>query len=323
MFEHSISTTFQMTTARPPAWHITLAFAALYLIWGSTYLGIKVAIESMPPFLMATARFLAAGIILYAFARSRGAPSPTRAQWVHSTLVGGFLIAGGNGFVSLAEQSIDSSMAALVIASNPFFMALFGWWGGVQKRPGIRTGLSLVVGFIGVATLISSGAGLSTDASFGGYVLIMLAVIFWTAGSIYSKRNPQAMNPRLQSGMQMICGGLVCLIAGGLLGEFSGFELTAVTNRSWVAFSYLLFVGSLAGFTSYVFLLNHCSPSAVSSHAYVNPVVAVFLGWLVLGESLHIGGYIGSALILLSVYELLRRQPHEAKPPSANATDEE
>lgn len=296
-------------TARP--WHIALAFTALYLIWGSTYLAIKIAIETIPPFLMATARFLIAGAILYAIARANGVPKPTRSQWLHSVIVGALLIAGGNGIVSFAEKSIDSTMAALIIASNPLFMTLLGWWGGVQSKPSLRMCLSLAGGFLGVTFLILSTNTLSLDATLWGSLLVILAVLFWTSGSIYSKRNPQTINPWLQSGMQMICGGLVCLVVGASLGEFHAFDLETVSIRSWSAFAYLVIAGSLAGFTSYVYLLKHCAPTAVASHAYVNPVVAVILGWWVLGETLSLSGYNASAVILISVYQLLKRS---AKP---------
>lgn len=284
------------------------AFAALYLIWGSTYLGIKIAIETMPPFLMATTRFLIAGAILYFLARGNGAPRPAFEQWRHSLIVGGFLIAGGNGIVSFAEKWIDSSMAALIIASNPLFMTLGGWWGRVQSKPTFRMWLSLVVGFLGVALLIGYGGESNPRESIFGYALVLLAVAFWTFGSVFSKRNPQTINPWLQSGMQMICGGGVCLLAGSLLGEMGDIDVSAISMRSWIAFVYLIFFGSLVGFTSYVYLLRHRSPSAVSSHAYVNPVVAVILGWLILGETLTVGGMLGSGLVLIAVFELLRRK---------------
>ncbi|EDY84320.1 Integral membrane protein DUF6 [Verrucomicrobiia bacterium DG1235] len=286
---------------------ICLAFAALYLIWGSTYLAIKVAVETMPPFLMATGRFFLAGLVLYGVARASGAARPSGGQWKHSWIVGGFLIAGGNGVVSYAETFIDSSMAALIIASNPLFMTLFGWWGGVQAKPGRMAWLSLAGGFVGVATLIASGSGIEWGNSLFGYILVVGCVLLWTVGSIYSKRNPQEMNPWLQSGMQMICGGAICLLAGGSMGEFSTLDFAAISSRSWIAFGYLFIVGSLIGFTSYVYLLKHCVPSTVSSHAYVNPVVAVILGWLILGETLNMGGWVGSGMILVSVFILLRQ----------------
>lgn len=290
----------------PPIWLIGLAFAALYLIWGSTYLAIKIAIETMPPFLMATGRFTLAGVILYGLARVNGVGRPSAKEWRHSVVVGGFLIAGGNGVVSYAELHIDSSMAALIIASNPLFMTLFGWWGGVQAKPSLMAWFSIGGGLAGVAVLIGSSSGIELGNSLFGYVLVLGCVVLWTVGSIFSKRNPLSINPWLQSGMQMMCGGLICLLAGAGLGEFDGFDIAAVSSRSWLAFSYLLLVGSLVGFTSYVYLLRHCVPSLVSSHAYVNPVVAVILGWLILGETLNFGGWLGSSMILLSVFVLLR-----------------
>lgn len=291
----------------PSLWLLGLAFAALYVIWGSTYLGIKVAVETMPPFLMATSRFVLAGAILYGVARWRGAPAPDAAQWRNALIVGGFLIAGGNGLVSVAETRIDSSMAALIIASNPLFMTLFGWWGGVQTRPTAMAWLSIGGGLAGVGVLVASSRGISLENSFFGYALVLMAVLFWTLGSVYSKLTAQVVNPWMQSGMQMVCGGLVCLALGAVTGELAGLEPAAISLRSWLAFAYLLFVGSLVGFTSYVFLLRHCVPSTVSSHAYVNPVVAVILGWLILDEQLNLGGWIGSGMIVVSVFVLLRQ----------------
>lgn len=286
---------------------IILAFAALYIIWGSTYLAIKVSIETIPPFLMAMSRFFLAGLTLYLFARARGAARPSKQDWVHSLIVGGLLIAGGNGIVSYAELYIDSSMAALIIASNPLFMTLFGWWGGVQTRPSFAAWLSLAGGFIGVATLVFSSGGIAGGNSILGYALVVLCVNLWTIGSVYSKRNPLKMNPWLQSGMQMMCGGAICLLMGAASGEFGSVDLTAISSRSWFAFFYLYLIGSLVGFTSYVYLLRHCLPSTVSSHAYVNPVVAILLGWLILDEKLTWGGWLGSGLILVSVFVLLRQ----------------
>jgi len=291
-----------------PQWKILVAFAALYLIWGSTYLGIKIAIETMPPFLMATTRFLAAGLILYGIYRIRGGAKPNGEQWRHSLVVGGFLIAGGNGIVTFAQQWIDSSMAALIITTNPLFMMVFGWWGKVQGKPSLRAWISLAVGFAGVALLLGSDGDEVSNGSFFGYALVFVAILFWTLGSVYSKKKPQTIDPWLQSGMQMICGGGVCLVAGLLWGEFEQADVSAFSLRSYIAFAYLIFFGSLAGFTSYVYLLRHRSPSAVSSHAYVNPVVAVLLGWLILDETLTIGGMIGSGLVLISVFELLRQK---------------
>lgn len=300
-------------TDRPPVWQLGLAFAALYVIWGSTYLAIKIAIETMPPFLMASARFVLAGALLAGWAMIRGAQWPRAKEWLHALVVGGLLIAGGNGIVTVAETWIDSSMAALIIASNPLFMTLIGWWGGVQRRPGWISSVSLLVGFIGVALLIRSSSGLEVSGAPIGYGLTLVAVTFWTFGSIYSKRNPLPLNPWLQSGMQMLCGGLVCLVAGAAFGEFGSLDVTGISSRSFLAFLYLIVFGSLAGYTSYVFLLRHCPPTTVSSHAYINPVVAVLLGWLILEETLSLGSLVGSALVLSAVFALLRRSGHQRK----------
>ena len=300
--------------SKPPAlWQLALAFAGLYIIWGSTYLGIKIAVETMPPLLMGACRFIPAGAILIAFARWRGAEAATGRQWKTAWVVGGFLIFGGNGFVALAALSVDSSVIALLIASNPIFMTLIGWGAGVQRRPGLISVSSLALGFLGVALLIYSRGGFDLDGEWRGYALVMAAILFWTTGSVYSKRQAHPRSPWLASGMQMLCGGAVCLAVGLLLGEGGAFDWNAFSLRSLLAFTYLIVVGSLAGFTCYVFLLQHCAPATVSSHAYVNPVVAFVLGWLILDESLEPLGWASSGLILLAVFVLLWRQGRKRK----------
>lgn len=293
------------STIPPPRSQIILAFAALYLIWGSTYLAIKVAIETIPPLLMASSRFLIAGFLLYGFARIKGASAPTVSQWKNAAIVGSCLIAGGNGFVTLAERWIDSSMAALIIASNPLFMTLLGWLGGVQRKPGWIGIGSLLLGLGGVAILAKSPDTLASQNQLGGYLLVILAVLSWTAGCIYAKRNPVRIDSWLNSSMQMICGSAVCLGIGLSLGESNEVAIREISMRSSIAFAYLTVFGSILGYTSYVFLLKHCAPTTVSSHAYVNPVVAVALGWLVLDERLSLSGWLGSGLILVSVFALL------------------
>ncbi|MDQ8202493.1 EamA family transporter [Pelagicoccus sp. SDUM812003] len=291
---------------------IVVAFATLYVIWGSTYLAIKVAIETMPPFLMATARFVLAGAVLYAIARLTGARRPSRENWKHAAIVGSMLMAGGNGVVSLAERWIDSGLAALIIGSSPILMTLFGWWANLERRPDLGVWASLLGGFTGVAFLVASSSGVESEGGLLGSLLVVLAMISWTLGCVFSKRHPQRINLWLQSGMQMFCGGLTCLLIGALLGEFDGFYVSEISMRSWMAFGYLIVFGSFAGFTSYVYVLKHCAPSAVASHAYVNPAVAVFLGWLILGETMSASGIAGSILILASVYALLKRKAKEA-----------
>ena len=293
---------------QPPRSQLILAFAALYLIWGSTYLAIKIAIETMPPFFMASSRFLIAGALLYGLARFKGANRPNTSQWKHSAIVGTFLIAGGNGIVTFAERWVDSNIAALIIASSPLFMTLLGWLGGVQKKPGWLGIGSLLLGLGGVAYLIESPNTSSESGRLGGYALVLLAVLSWTIGCIFAKRNPIKIDSWLNSSMQMICGSIACLVAGLCIGEINTFSIGEISARSWIAYIYLIIFGSIIGYTSYVFLLKHCAPTTVSSHAYVNPVVAVILGWLILDERLTQSGWIGSGLILISVFALLQRQ---------------
>lgn len=272
------------TTARPSAGHIWLALGAVYLIWGSTYLAIRVAIETLPPLLMAGVRFLLAGAVLLLLSarRDRGAHGPVRPRhWLSALVVGALLLLGGNGGVVLAEQRVPSGIAALMVATVPLFMAVLDRW-----RHGARLGAlavaGLLVGFAGVALLIAPRAGGSVDPV--GAALLMGASLTWSAGSLYARRAPLPRRPGLATGMEMLAGG-ACLAAAGLLrGEAAGVRLGEISGASAVAFAYLVVFGSLVGFTAYIWLLGSAPTSLVGTYAYVNPVVALALGWAILEE---------------------------------------
>ncbi|MCH6255726.1 EamA family transporter [Puniceicoccaceae bacterium K14] len=302
------------TSRNPQRLQIIIAFIVLYVVWGSTYLGIKIAIETIPPLVMAGARFVPAGLILFGLAIWKyDKRLPNRKDCWNACLVGLALILGGNGLVTIAEQSVDSTLAAVMLASNPIFMTIFATTAKVQNKPGIWGVLSLAIGFVGVCLLVYSSVGIELSGSLSGILLVLGAVIFWSLGAIYSKANPTTCSPFMAAGMQMCFGGLICLLVGLALGEARGFEFSAVSLRSWVAYVYLLFVGAVVGFTAFVFLLKHCSPSAVSSHAYVNPVVALILGALVLGETFNWLGWVSSAIILLAVFVLIQQNRLDKK----------
>lgn len=294
------------TSIKPKRMQIIIAFAVLYIVWGSTYLGIKVAVETMPPLLMAAARFIPAGAILFMAALWIGkAPMPRKRDWVNSFIIGSALILGGNGLVTIAERTVDSTLAAVLIASNPIFIAIFATLAKVQKAPSRLGVVSLFVGFLGVCLLVYSKVGLEFEGELGGVILLFSAIVSWTLGTVFSKSHPTECSPFMMAGMQMFFGGILCLLAAFIMGELGDFDISLVSNRSWFAYWYLLFVGSLAGFTSFVYLLTHCSPSAVSSHAYINPLVALLLGWLILGETFNWQGWLSALIILLSVFILL------------------
>ncbi|WP_139925388.1 drug/metabolite exporter YedA [Hymenobacter sp. DG01] len=283
---------------------LLLAFAAVYLIWGSTYLGIRFAIDSMPPLLMAGSRYALAGAVLYIFMRLRGEPAPTWRGWGVALVIGICLLAFGNGGVTLGEQYVPSGLAALLVATVPMFLAVLGWWSGVAQRPTPAVVLGLVCGMGGVY-LLARTPGASHVALPGhealGMGLVLTAALVWAIGSLYSKRHQPTPSPFLSGGMQMLCGGLVMLVVGLLRGEAQGFQLAQVTAKSWGAYAYLVTFGSIVAFTAYIWLLRVVEPALAGTYAFVNPVVAVLLGWAFAGETLNAGMLGGAGLIVLAV----------------------
>ncbi|HVS52944.1 MAG TPA: EamA family transporter [Opitutaceae bacterium] len=289
--------------AHPPARSaLILAFAAIYVIWGSTYLAIRVAVATMPPFLMAGARFLIAGALLLAFLGFRGARWPTLGQWRANAIIGTFLLLGGNGLVAWAEQRIPSGITALLIGVSPLFIVLTEWaWPGGTRPTPITLG-ALLLGFVGVAWLAApweNAAGGALD--FGGVGAILAACVFWSLGAIYSRHAKHGADPFLASALQMLGGGAALTVVALLTGDFRRFDLAAVAPAAWGAFAYLIAIGSLVGFSTFVWLMKHSTPARVSTYAYVNPVVAVFLGWLILREPIAPRTIVASIIIVTAV----------------------
>jgi drug/metabolite transporter (DMT)-like permease len=290
------------TAAAPSRSALILAFAAIYVIWGSTYLGIRVAIETMPPFLMAGFRFIIAGGVLLAYLRWRGSPFPSAHQWRINAVIGIFLLLGGNGLVVWAEQYVPSGITALIIGVQPLFFVLTEWaWPG-GSRPTLITTSSLIVGFAGVAWL---AAPWESTAHGGlhvlGVIAILSACVFWAIGSIYSRHAKHGADPLLAASAQMICGGAALTLVGVGHGEPAILDLATISARSWVAFIYLVACGSLIGFSTFVWLIKHSTPARVSTYAYVNPIVAVFLGWLILHEPVTSRTIVASIVIVAAV----------------------
>jgi drug/metabolite transporter (DMT)-like permease len=264
---------------------LILAFGAIYLIWGSTYLGIRVAVESMPPFLMAGARFLAAGTILFAGLRLRGTPWPTRAQWRDHTIVGVCLLLGGNAVVAWAEQTVPSGLTTLILGGSPLFMVLMEWLRPGGTRPSGMLWAGFAVGLTGLFILLGPGAlpeGVRPPTF--SVVALLLTSFFWWGGSLYGKHATSGASPLVAAAVQMVTGGLVMSLVGWLLGEPARLHLAAIPTRAWVAWGYLVIAGSLVAFPVYIWLLRNSTPARVSTYAYVNPIVAVILGWAVLDE---------------------------------------
>ena len=294
---------------------IIAAFAAVYLLWGSTYLAIKYAVATMPPFLLAGSRFLLAGSILALAGRaSADYQRPTLAQWRTSAVVGAFLLMGGNGLVVLAERTLPSSLAALLIASEPFWIVLLGWWWLGQPRPSGRVVLGLLLGFGGVYLLVGEqltiGAG-AGHAQIRGVGLVLLAAFSWAAGSIYGLRAPRPQSAVLASGMPMLCGGTLLLLLSAATGEGRGLHPSQFGAAAWLGWGYLVVFGSLVAFTAYSWLLQHAPPARVATYAYVNPVVAVLLGWAMLGEKMTGQMLVGAAVIVGSVVLITTQQKKE------------
>jgi len=287
----------------PPARAAVLAgLLTIYLVWGSTYLAIRVAVETMPPFLMAAARFLVAGGLLFAFLKLRGGPTPTARQWRANTVIGAFLLLGGNGAVVWAEQFVPSGLTALLIGVGPLFIVLTEWaWPG-GLRPTARTFSALLLGFAGVVWLAAPWQNPAQGGlHFGGVLAILLGCVCWSLGSITSRHSRHGASPILASALQMLSGGGALLLAAALHGDFTRLDFATISGASWGAFAYLVIVGSLVGFSTFVWLMKHCPPAQVATYAYVNPVVAVILGYLILDEPVTSRTLVASAIIIAAV----------------------
>jgi drug/metabolite transporter (DMT)-like permease len=296
------------TIVAPSRWQVAMAFAAVYIIWGSTYLGIRLAVESIPPFSMAGARALIAGVLLYIWARGRGAARPERIHWREAFIVGGFLLLGGNGLVSWAGQYVPSGVSALIVGSVPLWMVPLEWLWHSGPRPTVGIVFGLVVGFAGLGFLVAPGnLGDGGRINFSGAVALLLAAFLWAIGSLYSRRARLPSSQLLGAAMEMIAGGALLLMAGAVLGEWKHFAFARVTMHSAIAWIYLTTFGSLVGFTAYVWLLKATTTARVSTYAYVNPVVAVFLGWAVASEPIAPRMLFAALAIILAVVIIVTR----------------
>ena len=280
---------------------IIAAFASIYLVWGSTYLAIRYAVETMPPFVMGGTRFLISGLILYAWSRSRGAVRPTKKQWRNATIAGAFLLLGGNGGVVWAEQTVSSGMTALLVSILPFWLVIIEWARPPRRRPSVAVLIGLVVGFIGLVVLIGPGDIGANGVSLLGAIVLILASLSWAIGSFWSRDADMPESGLLTTGMEMLGGGLLLFLAGAIAGELRGFDVGAVSTTSWIGWVYLILFGSLIGFTSYIWLLDKVSPARLGTYAYVNPVVAVILGWAIAGERLSLRTGVAAVIVICAV----------------------
>jgi len=281
---------------------IIAAFASIYLVWGSTYLAIRYAIETIPPFIMGGARFLASGVLLYVWARYRGAPKPKRLHWRNAVIAGAFLLLGGNGAVVWAEQYVPSGLTALLVSILPFWLVIIEWLRPPRRRPSGLILVGLVLGFIGIIVLIGPGnIGGQGDIPLVGALVLILGSLSWAIGSFWSRDAELPRSGLLTTGMEMLGGGALLLIVGVLSGELAQFDIQNVSKTSTVGLVYLITFGSLIGFTSYIWLLDKVSPARLGTYAYVNPIVAVLLGWAIAGETLTIRTAVAAAIVICAV----------------------
>jgi drug/metabolite transporter (DMT)-like permease len=284
-----------------------LAFAIIYFVWGSTFLAIRIGVREVPPFLLAGLRFLIAGAALYAWARARGTRSPTPREWRAASLLAVLMFVLDYGLLFWAEQRVPSGIAAVMMATTPVFMALGEIFLLRTQRMTLRLGFALLVGIAGVAVLVGyspfgqrpSRGDAPIDAT--GAIALIIACISWSVASLLSRKMPLPPAKAMSSGAQMLAGGVMLLVTSALLVEFRGFHPQAVSRGAWLALAYLTVAGSIVAFTAYVWLLHHESPTKVGTYAYVNPAVAVVLGYFLGGETIGARTIVGTLLVLLSV----------------------
>jgi drug/metabolite transporter (DMT)-like permease len=260
------------------------------------------AVETIPPFLMGGVRFLVSGTILYLWSRYRGAPKPTSIHWRNAIVAGGFLLLGGNGAVIWAEQFVPSGLTALLVSIRPFWLVIIEWVRPPRKRPSGAVLVGLILGFVGIIVLVGpSSAGGHGDVAPLGALVLILGSLSWAIGSFWSRDAQLPESGLLTTGMEMLGGGALLMIVGALSGEFAQLDVHAISKASAIGLLYLVTFGSLLGFTSYIWLLDKVSPARLGTYAYVNPLVAVMLGWAIAGERLSIRTGIAAAIVICAV----------------------
>ena len=303
-----------------------LAFAIIYFVWGSTFLFIRVGVREVPPFLFASMRFLVAGGVLFAWMRLKGTPSPSRREWISATILATCIFVFDYGLLFWAEQRVPSGIAAVMMATIPFFMALSEILILRTQKLTFRLALALLVGIGGVSVLVSRSLSLrlgETPIDPAGAVALVIAAISWSIASSLTRKLALPESKAMSSGAQMLAGGILLAIVAAILGEFRGFRVQSVSGSAWFALAYLIVAGSLIGFTAYVWLIHHESPTKVGTYAYVNPVVAVIVGYFLGGETVGSRTLLGTLLVLVSVVVITTTRARKpATPPLAQPLQE-
>jgi drug/metabolite transporter (DMT)-like permease len=290
------------STTQAPAWQTLLAYAIIYFVWGSTFLAIRIGVHEVPPFLFAAMRFLAAGAALFGWTVARGEASPTWKQWLSAAILALFIFVSDYGLLFWAEQRVPSGLAAVMMATIPAFMALAEILILRTQKLTLRLALALLIGLAGVAVLTSRSLNLSgAPIDHTAALAMLIGAITWSIASALSRKLPLPASKAVSSGSQMLLGGAGLAILAAALGEFRNFHPTQVSTHAWLALAYLIVPGSIIGFTAYVWLLHRESPTRVGTYAYVNPVVAVILGYFAAHEPLGLRTLIGALCVIASV----------------------
>lgn len=290
------------SSSRPAKWKVLFAFAIIYFVWGSTFLAIRVGVREVPPFLLAGMRFLVAGVVLYGWTRFAGTPSPTKREWGAATLLAVLIFVLDYGLLFWAERRVPSGIAAVMMATIPVFMAISEILIMKTQQLTVRLAIALLIGIGGVAVLVSRTVSFG-DAPIDtvGAGALIVAAVSWSVASALTRKLPLPASKAMSSGTQMLAGGVLLTITAGLLGEFRGFQMQEVSAKAWLALAYLIVAGSIVAYTAYVWLIHHESPTKVGTYAYVNPVVAVLVGYFLGGEPLGARAIMGTAMVLVSV----------------------
>ncbi|HET6929142.1 MAG TPA: EamA family transporter [Candidatus Acidoferrum sp.] len=321
MSSHSTPTVSEVSPAIPrvpaaPRTMVLIAFAAVYILWGSTYFFIRIGVETIPPFVLAGIRHVAIGVIFFPLFRYQSKEKPTLAQWRTTIITGLLLLLCGNGALSWAETRVPSGIASLLVATVSLWMVILDWLRPGGCRPAPRVLIGFFLGFAGIALLVGpSHLGGSERVNPFGAVILILGSLAWAAGSIYSRHHPVPHSPLLGVAMQSLAGGVGLWIVAAATGELQHFHPAQVTLRSWLAVLYLFSFGSALGFSAYIYILKHSTASRVATYAFVNPVVALFLGWSFGGEALTLRTLIASGTILAAVLLVILAPHKPAAPP--------
>ena len=302
--------------ARPQRWKTLLAFAIIYFVWGSTFLAIRIGVREVPPFLLAALRFLVAGLALYGWVLATGERPPSTRQWLSALVLAVLIFVVDYGLLFWAEQRVPSGVAAVVLATIPAFMAVSEITLLRTQRLTLRLALALAIGIAGVAVLMSRSVAIGGEQPVDaiGAAALLVAAVSWSVASALNRLLPLPASKVTSAGAQMLAGGILLALTAAVLGEFNNFHPAAVSRAAWLALAYLIVAGSIVGFTAYLWLLHHESPTKVGTYAYVNPVVAVLIGYLVGGETLDARTTLGTLCVLLSVIVITTTPARKAPP---------